>query len=178
MIAHKVKKFSFAEDLCGNFLRHNLSPKMLIQIILNDEDEYNEHDDVVEVFKYRDNKIVVKWCAGTNVRSQFEDYRLVRSILRRAWGWYRSQVYIEKKRFLPCATEDDKYKLELLPGTTDKWLITDKRNLITFFFEQGKFKSSQRIVNVENIQPKQFETVPRIVHELTDWLENNHKDKV
>lgn len=176
--ACKVKKFSFAEDLSGNFLRHNLSPEMLIQIILNDDDEYNVHEDVFEVFEFRDNKIVVKWCADKAVISQFEDYSLIRSILRRAWGWYRSQVYIEKKGYLPGAMEDDRYKLELQPGITDKWLMTDKHNLVTIFFEQGSFKESQRIVNFDNIKTNQLETLPRIIQELADWLVKNHRDKI
>jgi len=175
---HKVEKFSFTENLSRNFLRHNLPPEMLIQIIRNDDDEYNVYDDLFEVFEFRDNKIVVKWCAEKNIRSQFNDYNLIRSILRRAWGWYRSQVYIEKKNYLSGATEDDKYKLELLPETTDKWLITDKHNHITIFFEQGSFKVSQRIVNIKETQTKKLEMLPRILQELADWLVNNHKDKV
>jgi hypothetical protein len=103
-----MRKFT----LCPNsekVILHNLAPEMTIQVIINDEEEYDEYDDVFEAFEFMGNRIVVKWCADKNVISQFENYNLIRSILRRAWRWYRSQVYIEKKEFVPGAMEDKRH---------------------------------------------------------------------
>ena len=172
-----MQKFTFSENN-DKIILHNLPPEMMIQVIFNDEDEYDVFEDVYELFEFRGNKIVVKRYSDTYKIDEMIDYQLVRNILRKAWKWYKSQVYIEKKMYEPGPLETDCYKLELQSGATDKWLATDKEHLITIFFEQGKFNETQRIIPIEDFTQEQVATLPRILSKMADWLAVNHADKV
>ena len=171
-----MQKFSFLSET-DRVIYHNLPPEMEIQLIFNDEDEYDIWNDCFELFEFRGNKIVVKWLADEEELNEVEDFGQIRSILRRAWQWYKSQVYIEKKEYLAGPMEDDRYILDNQQGTND-WLITDKDNLIVAFFENHKFIDTQRIVNLEDFTKEQIAILPRILREMSDWLAKNHYDKI
>ena len=173
-----MQKFTLSKD-DDKFILHNLPPQILIQLIFNDEDEYSVFEDVYELFEFRGNKIVVKWYADNYEIEEIDDFSEIRSILRRAWKWYKSQVYIEQMHIIRVEgdMEDERFKIENQSGTSD-WLITDKENLITIFFENHKFNDTQRIVELEDFTKERICNLPRILREIGEWLSKNHYDKI
>ena len=172
-----MKKFSFSKDN-KKIILHNLEPKIMIQIIFNNEEEYDEWADVFEHFEFRGNYIVVKWYEDPYEIEEIEDYRLIRSILRRAWGWYRNQMYIPARTFVPGPMETERYKLSLQEGTTDKWIVTDKDNLLCILFDNSKFNDTQRCVLLVDYTAEQVAMLPRYLSQIGDWLFENHSDKI
>jgi len=171
-----MEKFVFLKN-DENFILHQLPPKILIQIILNDSVEYDVFEDVYEMFEFRGNKILVKWYADEDEISEIEDFRLIRSILRRAWGFYKSKVFIDKREFIAGVMEDERFKIENQKDS-EHWLVTDKDNLIVIFFENHRFNDTQRIVPIYEITQEQIKILPRILREMSEWLAQNHYDKV
>jgi hypothetical protein len=172
-----MQKFSF-DPQNENFIRHNIEPEMLIQIIINDNEEYDVFEDVYELFEFRGNKIVVKWYADEDEVEEIEDFSHIRSILRRAWSWYKSQVYIKKKEFVAGVMEDESYILEPAKLQSNSWILTDKQNLISIVFENRKFNETQKIVEFEDFNREQIENLARTLRLMGDWLAKNHSDKV
>ena len=169
-------KFSFDPQNEGIIL-HNLPPEMRIQIIINDSENYSL-EDVFEIFEFRGNKIVVKWLADDDEINECEDYGFIRSILRRAWNWYRSQVFIEKYTPPAGAMEDADYILQPSKLQQNSWILTDKNNLISISFENHRFNDTQKITNLNDFSPSQIAMLPTILRKMGDWLAENHRDKI
>lgn len=148
----------------------------MIQVIINDEDDYDVWEDIYELFEFRGNKIVVKWLADEYEIDECEDCGLIRSILRRAWSWYRSKVYIEKKEYQEGVWEDERFLLQQHSNSTD-WIVTDKENLITISFKNRRFNETQEIVELEDFPPENAYMLPRILREIADWIAENHYKK-
>ena len=74
-----MSKFSFSPNN-DKIILHNLPPTMEIQVIFNDEADYDVNNDVYEVFYFIDNKIIVKWLADEDEMSKINDYSQIRRI--------------------------------------------------------------------------------------------------
>lgn len=100
-----MQKFEFYDDVNNSLIKHNLEPKMLIQIILNRDDEDLEIlEDCYEMFTFRGNEVIVKWLATEDELAEIENFAHIRSILRRAWNWFRNQ----KRGYIPELKQEPK----------------------------------------------------------------------
>ena len=158
---------------------HNLSPKMEIQIIFNDEDKFDMHNDVYEFCEFRGEKIiiVVRWLPENYAIEQREDYIYLQSILRRAWAWYRSQSCIDKYTSPDRECENGRFILQKTENEPDSWIVTDKKNLISILFKNHLFNETQTIVGLKDFSPQKIAILPRELQEVANWVEKNHYEK-
>jgi len=163
------------EIIDANLIKHNFEPKMIIQVIFNDEDNYNVLQDIYELFYFRGNKIVVKWYNDN--ADELDDYSHIRSILRRAWAFYRSKIYIEKKEYIAGAMEDERYILQH-SQKQNYWVLTDKEYGIVCIFEHKNFNENQQYTILEDLPMPDVKELARVTREMGDWLGENHYDKI
>ena len=176
-------KFSFTDDPGNRVIRHNLEPEMLIQVIYNREDAYLDlFNDCFELFEFRGNEIILKWLADDDELEEIEDFNHVRSILRRSWKWYRSQVYIEEFKPEHGPVETARYALSFRMWKTGEnrtydWVLTDKIFLINIFWLSHKFNESQRIEILpgSRLTP---DNAAQLMREAGEWLVKHHSDKL
>lgn len=176
-----MQKFSFTTDEGNRIIRHNLAPEMLIQIIINDDDEYSIWGDCFELFEFRGNKIIVKWLADEDELEEIEDYTHIRSILRRAWQWYKSQVNIEKKEPEIPPVETARYHLSFHLSKEQgksRWELTDKLFNIRITWPQSKFNEEQKIEMLENYDHDNDIQLHTLMRQAAEWLMQHHKEKL
>ena len=58
------------------------------------------------------------------------------------------------------------------------WVCTDTENLIICTFENKNFNDNQEFKELENFDPANYMQLAKIVREMSDWLRENHYDKV
>jgi len=173
------QKFSFINENPKR-ISHNLDPMMTILVIQNDEEEYDVLPDCYEQFEFLGNKFVIKWDIDPKELDDMEDevnYEHVRSILRRAWHYYKSHVRIEKRISPPGPDETDKYIIQDLEDDTG-WICTDKMNKISMLWQDKDFNETQKVVPLEDFDAAKFMDIAKILREMTDWIAINHRDKV
>lgn len=172
-----MQKFTF-ENQEKTIIRHNIVPEFLIQVIMNREDDQLDLlNDCFEMFEFRGNEIILKWLATQEELEEIEDFSHIRSILRRAWQFYRSNVFIEKYEKEPVKFESDKY---ILQSRSDGkgWVATDKINKIVISFDNRKFNETQQITLLEDFNHDNYMKLASYLQELAAWLSVNHSDKV
>ena len=141
----------------SNIIFHNLFPEIKIQVIFNEEDDYEVYEDVYEVSKYNGKKVVIVWVVDNfwikylesiENTEYIEFIKHVHLILRCAWVWYRGKI--DKTDFIAGPMENEKFVLQQHSNGKD-WVATDKDNLVTIFFEHQNFVDSQEIVSIIDI---------------------------
>ncbi len=176
-----MKKFKL-KDLSKStgevFIFHKLIPELKIQVITNDNFEYNKWDDVYDLFHYKNNEIAFVIVGAKEDLNEVSDYTPYQQVLKRAWKWYRSKVFIEENiETPPQVTEDNNYILQ--PSTDpDKWICTDKLNGIVTTWQTGLFNSTQVITYLNDVAKPDVMTIARQQRQLADWLIKYHKEKI
>lgn len=67
----------------------------------------------------------------------------------------------------------------LQPSEREGFLVcTDQVNLLVCTFQTHKFNDTQEITQLENFNPANFMNMARYLREMTDWLREQHYDKV
>lgn len=96
-----MKRFDFcSEDLLQ--IKHSLCPEKIIQVVVNpDPDELISWDGLFEKFSFNGYSFVFKWEDPFHP----EEYNLYKNVLKRAWKWYRSQVFIPAPSSPVCQTK-------------------------------------------------------------------------
>lgn len=175
-----MQKFTFLDET-KRHIRHNLVPDMFIQIIINDDDDYEVWEDCFELFEFRGNKIIVKWLADEDELEAIEDYSHIRSILRRAWKWYKSQVTIEERVPDVAPMETARYRLSFnlsKDASQSRWVLTDKLFYVEINWKQSDFNGSQKIKvlpGYDTVNDNQRHTLMR---QAGEWLMQHHKEKL
>lgn len=178
-----MQKFSFDENN-NSIIRHNLVPEMLIQIIYNREDpELNIMGDCFELFEFRGNEIILKWLVDEDELEEIEDYSHIRSILRRAWGWYKSNWFIKQKESEPGPIDTARYSLSFRlwaknETKTHDWLLIDKIFLISIKWKEGKFNESQIVEQLPGFNSTNEMQLHTLMRQAGDWLVIHHKEKL
>lgn len=153
-----------------------IKPQMEMLIIMNDDIDYDVWNDVYELFYFRGNKIIIKWLATEEEIEAVDNFYYIRSNLKKAWHWYKSQVYIEAKKQQEGPDEDQRYQLRKLPNNI--WLLTDKEYLITIRWSHRQFNDTQEVVELEDISQENIRHIPTVLREMADWLVDNHPNKI
>jgi len=178
-----MQRFSISPDN-DKIILHNLSPQIKIQVIFNDEDDYEVYEDIYEVSKFNETKVTVIWLVdkesieyieSLEIVKYLEYVRYIHFILRRAWLWYRGQI--DKIGFKAGPMENERFVLQQHSNGKD-WIATDKDNLITVFFEHQNFTETQRIVPINEIPKDKIPANQIALREMAEWLLYNHRDKV
>lgn len=173
----KLKKFEFLKEF--NIIRHNLEPRFILEVIKNNEEEYDVWNDVYDLFEFRGNQFafVILWSEID--LDEVKDFSLIRSVINRAWKWYKSQVHIEKYVPQDGAMEDERF---LLQESKDLnwWICTDKINGIVIKFKHKMFNESQEVTTLEELDVNDISVseVATIMREIGDWLNKNHSGKL
>jgi hypothetical protein len=106
-----MQKFTFLNPE-KTLIQHNIDPKFEIEIIVNDSNDYDKFNDCYDQFEFMYNDFVFKHNGTQDEIELIDDYRLIHSIIRRAWKYYRLNVHIERKVFVPGFTESLQYNLD------------------------------------------------------------------
>lgn len=171
-------KFEFTDKEKTTIKHHS---GMLFQVLINpvDGEDYDAMEDVYQEFDFRGNYIV---CLMLNP-DDFEPepmpvgYQKIHAINRKAFGWYRSQVYIPEYVKPEGVWEDDKYLLQ--HGETDgEWVLTDKENQIVFIWEDREFNETQRITPLDQFKAEDITSIPTMMRKAGEWLAENHSNKI
>jgi hypothetical protein len=177
-----MQKFSFTDDPGNGVIRHNLEPEMLIQVIYNREaPDLLIYEDCFELFEFRGNEIILKWLADYDELDAIEDYTHIRSILRRAFKWYKSKVFIEEKKKEPELFTTARYSLTLRiwrKGEEKKydWLLYDKIFHLHMMWMAGNFNESQIIETLPEFESENI--LPQLLREAAEWLVAHHREKL
>ena len=187
-VSHTLKQYSMQRFKISIYdskiIYHNHFPEIKIQVIFNEEDDYEVYEDVYEVSKYNGKKVVIVWVAdngwikyleplGNTEYIEFIKY--VHLILRRAWLWYQGQI--DKVGFIAGPMENERFILQQHSNGKD-WVATDKENLTTIFFEHQNFTESQEIVPLNDIPRDKIPANQKALREMAEWLLHDHRDKV
>lgn len=73
---------------------------------------------------------------------------------------------------------NNRYLIEKSDSKPNYWVCSDFENKVVCIFEDGNFNNNQRIEYLEdnlNIKPVEL---AHILREMTDWLRENHYDKI
>ncbi len=177
-----MKKFEI-EKVASNgatYVIHNLEPSFKMLVIKNDNHKYDKFGDVYELFQFRGNTfaLVVDEATAPFNFDDIQDFSHIRSIIKRAWRWYKSQTYIEK--FIPKEKqgiiEDDKYLLRQ-SNKPDHWVCFDKNTKIMIVWKDKLFNQTQEASDLEDLKLSVSE-IALSIREMTDWLIKNHKNKL
>ena len=57
-------------------------------------------------------------------------------------------------------------------------VVTDQTNGIVIIFEKGKFNETQKVTELNKINPSDFMKITKQMREVGEWLQHNHKDKI
>lgn len=172
-----MKKFEFATDDKA-YIRHNLEPDMLIQIIFNrEDDDLDIWNDVFDMIEFRGHEIIAKWVDYDEDFHVIEDFSHVRSILRKALKWYKSQVYIDRYTPEPAAMETDRYTLAQT-ADRDGWVCLDKECGLMINWRDRLFNDTQQVENLGTLSPNDMMLFARVMREMADWLVINHGGKL
>lgn len=185
-LKYTMKKFEFADESKALII-HNLDPKMLIRVLkLESPNNYQSQDltfdDIFDEIFIRGWHFVFLLESSQIDLDEVEDFSHIRSILRRAGRWYKSQVVagfipLEKYTFEAGDDEDDIFKL-MKGENPHEWLVAHKEFDLIIEFQQGKFNETQKITNFGKLSENDFMKVTRILREIGDWLSINHIDKI
>ena len=179
-----MNKFEFYNKE-KSIIRHNLVPEMLIEVIKLERPNDYENDDIdiwSDIFDEKTIKghhFVFKILDDLQFED-LEDYRQIRSILKRASKWYQAKlamgfVSLEKYNQEPAIFETEDFKL-MKSDTPNWWLVAHKNSNVIIEFEQGDFNNSQKITEFTPISD--FMQIARILRETGDWLSVNHQNKI
>ncbi len=58
------------------------------------------------------------------------------------------------------------------------FVVTDQTNGIVIVFEKGNFNGTQKVTELNKINPSDFMKIARQMREVGEWLHQNHKDKI
>lgn len=178
-----MKKYTIEKvaPLGTTYILHNLEPKFKMQIIQNNNFEYDTWNDIYDLFEFRGNKFVFVIVSSEIDLDKVDDFRQIRSIINRAWKWYRSQVHIEK--YTPedeeSVMEDERFILQESKNT-NWWVCTDKESKIVCEFKNEMFNDSQKVTPLEDFdfQKVGVTGIAKIIREMGDWLNENHAEKL
>lgn len=56
------------------------------------------------------------------------------------------------------------------------FLVTDQDNGIIIEFEKGKFNETQKITELNDLNPNDFMKIARIMREIGEYLQQNNKE--
>ncbi|MGJ1499632.1 hypothetical protein ACR79R_20130 [Sphingobacterium spiritivorum] len=172
-----MNKFTFATE-GKQYIKHNLVPDMLIQVIFNrEDDDLDIYNDVYDMIEFRGHEIIAKWVDYDEDFHIVEDFSHIRSILRKALKWYKSQVHIERFTEEPAPMETDRY---IISQTNDKlgWVCMDKDYGLMITWRDRMFNDTQEVESLGEIKENEMILFASLMRELADWLAINHSDKV
>lgn len=176
-----MKKFTIKKVASSGatYILHNLEPKLKIQVIRNDDFEYDKEDDIYDLFEFRGNIFAFVVISSEIDLDEVDDFSLIRSIIRRSWAWYKKQVYIEKYVPEDGAMENERFILQE-SETPNWWICTDKINGVVIKFKHKMFNESQKVTALEDFDLEEVGVtgVARILREMADWLVENHSGKI
>ncbi|MCY1520368.1 hypothetical protein D9M68_551430 [compost metagenome] len=173
-----MQKFEFTDET-KQYIRHNLVPDMLIKIIFNrDDDDLDLFDDIFDLIEFRGHEIIAKWVDYDEDEHDIDDFSHVRSILRKAIKWYKSQVYIE--RHTPPRQPTEANGRYALSQSADKsgWVCLDADFGLLISWRDKAFNDTQQVENLGEINPDEMMAFARVLREMGDWLSVNHRDKI
>lgn len=157
-------------------IRH-IPTGMLFEVLLNptDGEDYDAWEDVYQNFEFRGNHITCLLLDSYKYEPEAMPvgWGRINSINRRAFKYYRQNVYIPAKEMTAGAFEDERYKLEEVCDGV--WRVTDKKYLLTLRFEEGRFNETQEILELKDIEPKDFDKLASVLREMGDWMARNHR---
>lgn len=167
-------------------IRHNLVPEFLIEVIkLDAPSDYRfgdllYMDEIFDEILIRGHHFIFKLTDD----EQFEDvqdFSHLRSILKRAGKWYKSQVVagfipLEKDIFEDAAMEDETFILQK-SDKENHWIAIHKPTAILIEFEEGKFNESNQVTEIFESIPKLMENA-KIMREIGEWISKNHQNLV
>lgn len=74
--------------------------------------------------------------------------------------------------------KNSKYSIEKSKNKPGYWVCSDFENKVVYIFEEGNYNENQSIEFLEdNVDINPLE-LARIIREMTDWLRENHYDKI
>lgn len=175
-----MRKYEFLDEE-KSIIRHNLVPEMLIKIIkLDAPNKYHSaklgFDDIFDEILIRGWHFVFLILNDEDFE-HLEDFTQVRSILKRAAKWYKSQViagFIPLKKYISTSKvlEDDNFKL-MNGENMGEWLVAHKKSNFIIEFKMGYFNETQRVSNLSNSNLDAMQSA-KILREMADWLIINH----
>ena len=69
-----------------------------------------------------------------------------------------------------------KYILQKSNARPDGWVLTDTENGLVLTFQEGLFNESQNVVALDDIANPDALTLARIVREMAEYMQANHKE--
>ena len=171
-----MQKFTFINPE-KTLIKHNIDPKFEIEVIVNDSNDYSKFNDCYEQFEFMGNDFVFKHNGTEDEIEIIEDFRLIRSILRRAWKFYRSNVEVIPKVFVPGKAETEQYKLDKSKDGNG-WVVADKINLIVVQWQDMQFNETQKLTLLEDFDTNNVSQLAKMLSQIGHWLAINHKDKI
>ncbi len=176
-----MKKFKIQKVASSGatFILHNLEPRFKMQVIQNDNFDYDKLNDVYDLFKFRGNVFALVITESEIDLDSVEDFSLIRSIIRRAFSFYRNQVYIEK--YIPEKRKEGVFETEkyLLKASEEPnhWLCVDKELKIVVKWKEHLFSETQEARDLEDLNLSVTE-IAIAMREMGKWLRENHYNKV
>lgn len=175
-----MKKFRLETAPNGaTFVYHNLNPELKIQVVKNKDFEYNELEDVYELFEFKGNIFAFVVVSSELDLNEIEDFSYIRSLLRKGWKWYKTQIYIEKYVKEGETREDERFVLQESKDF-GWWVCTDKCNGIVIKFRDKLFNESQKVTTLEDfdITKISISNIAKILREIGEWLTRHHSEKL
>lgn len=93
-----IKRFQFeffSGDAGEVFILHNLQPQLKMQLIVDNNFEYDQWHDVFDMLEFNGHEIVLVVKESSVNLDEIEDYSEIRHIIQRALKWYRNLTYIK-----------------------------------------------------------------------------------
>ncbi len=176
------KKFELKQVASSGatFIQHNLEPAFKMLVVKNDDFDYDKLEDVYDLFEFRGNifALVIDEATASFNFDNIEDFSHIRSVIKRAFGWYKNQVYIEK--YVPEMKEgifeDNRYLLKT-SAKPDWWVCVDKKFKIVVKWKEHLFNDTQEATELENLNLSVTQ-IARVMQEMTKWLRENHYNKI
>jgi len=165
-------------------IRHNIVPDFLIEVIKLEKPNDYKFGELLFIDDVFDEIIIIKgWHFVFKIKDVQFDISHLRSILKRAGKWYKSQVilgFIDLKKYEPKTEpeifENEKYILQKSENP-NYWVCTDKINFVVCKFENKKYNENQEFTTLENFDTKNYIKLAKITSEMADWLRANHYEK-
>lgn len=178
-----MKKFTINQVASSGatYIHHNLEPKLKIQVFQNKKIDYDIWHSVFDIFTFKNNSFIFLVVESEINLDEIDDFTYIRSVLKRAWQWYKSQVYI--KKYIPekkeSVMEDERFLLQE-SKELNYWICTDKINKIVIKFKHKMFNQNQKVTPLEDFDFEKIGVtgIARILQEIGDWLNENHPEKL
>ncbi len=164
----------------ATYIQHNLEPNFKMLVVNNGDFDYDKFADVYDLFEFRGNTfaLVIDEATASFDYDEIEDFNYIRSIIKKAFKWYRSQVHIQK--YVPEMKEgkfeDSRYLLK--PSSKpDWWVCADKNFKIVVKWKEHLFNDTQEATELEDLDLSVTQ-IAKVLQEMGKWLRENHYNKI